>query len=260
MNTLTYTIATILVSAFILGSLITAPAIQMSFAKSSGTATGDSGKTGGDGQAKHSDSGGKPATANTPAHKPSDGVGMPPTIIEKAPPAPPPTGHDPHDDGCTDAGSNKCPPGGPEPFPFPKLPKNCHVTSPDHILCIVHGKTIVKHETTTRVINQAGQIQTVNFKETLTSKGHNVALAAPTKKFIDSVGTLHIVGQIKNISTKSLHITAMTAKVSASGTVLGVAATLPTPKDITAGQSSAFEFVIGGINGQLVDLAQYFVS
>jgi hypothetical protein len=62
------------------------------------------------------------------------------------------------------------------------------------------------------------------------------------------------------VNTKPVHVTALTAQAFTRDGIAGVAATIPTPTNIAAGQTAAFQFVIGGINARQITLAKYFVS
>jgi hypothetical protein len=88
-----------------------------------------------------------------------------------------------------------------------------------------------------------------SFKEILevspSLKG--VVMTSATNKFVDSIGTMHIVGELRNDGTKTLNVNQMVATIyGLNNQTLGLDRATPTPATLSPGQSASFEFFVGG--------------
>jgi hypothetical protein len=74
-----------------------------------------------------------------------------------------------------------------------------------------------------------------------------VVMTGPTNKFVDSSGTLHIVGELRNDAVKTLNVNQMVATIyGLNNQTLGIDYANPIPAAISPGQSASFEFLVGG--------------
>ena len=73
-------------------------------------------------------------------------------------------------------------------------------------------------------------------------------MTGPTNKFVDSVDTMHIVGELRNDGTRTLNVYQMVATTyGLNNQTLGLDyATLP--DTISPGQSASFEFLVARYN------------
>ena len=72
-------------------------------------------------------------------------------------------------------------------------------------------------------------------------------MTGPTNKFVDSLGAMHIVGELRNDASKTLHIYQIVATMyGLNNRTLGLDTTTPTPDTLSPGQSASFEFFVGG--------------
>ena len=72
-------------------------------------------------------------------------------------------------------------------------------------------------------------------------------MTGPTNKFVDSLGAMHIVGELRNDASKNLHIYQIVATIyGLNNRTLGLDTTTPTPDTLSPGQSASFEFFVGG--------------
>ena len=94
-------------------------------------------------------------------------------------------------------------------------------------------------------INRSG----FSFKEVLevspSLKG--VVMTSATNKFVDSGGTMHIVGEVRNDAAKTLNVNQMVATIyGLNNQTIGLDYANPIPKILSPGQSASFEFLVGG--------------
>jgi hypothetical protein len=84
-------------------------------------------------------------------------------------------------------------------------------------------------------------------------------MTSATNKFVDSSGTLHIVGELRNDAIKTLNVNQMVATIyGLNNQTLGLDYATPVPAALSPGQSASFEFFVGGdqpIDG-ISDLSQ----
>jgi hypothetical protein len=88
-----------------------------------------------------------------------------------------------------------------------------------------------------------------SFKEVLevspSLKG--VVMTSATNKFVDSGGTMHIVGEVRNDAAKTLNVNQMVATIyGLNNQTIGLDYANPIPKILSPGQSASFEFLVGG--------------
>ena len=86
-----------------------------------------------------------------------------------------------------------------------------------------------------------------------------IAMTSATNKFVDSIGTMHIVGELRNDAAKTLNVNQMVATIyGLNNQTLGLDYATPVPTTLSPGQSASFEFLVGGdqpIDG-ISDLSQ----
>ena len=84
-----------------------------------------------------------------------------------------------------------------------------------------------------------------------------VVMTGPTNKFFDSVGTLHIVGELRNDATRTLTVKQIVAIIyGLSNQTLGLDYATPTPDSLSPGQSGSFELLVGTSSDCISDLSQ----
>jgi hypothetical protein len=101
--------------------------------------------------------------------------------------------------------------------------------------------------------------QAFSFRETLevspSLKG--IVMTGPTNKFVDSVGTMHIVGELRNDATRTLNVYQIVATMyGLNNQTLGLDNATPTPDTLSPGQSGSFEFFVGTSSDGITDLSQ----
>jgi hypothetical protein len=88
-----------------------------------------------------------------------------------------------------------------------------------------------------------------SFKEVLEVSPNlkGIVMTSATNKFVDSTGTMHIVGELRNDGTKTLNVIQMVATIyGLNNQTLGLDRETPTPTTLSPGQSASFEFFVGG--------------
>jgi hypothetical protein len=88
-----------------------------------------------------------------------------------------------------------------------------------------------------------------SFKEVLEVSPNlkGIVMTSATNKFVDSTGTMHIVGELRNDGTKALNVIQMVATIyGLNNQTLGLDRKTPTPTTLSPGQSASFEFLVGG--------------
>jgi hypothetical protein len=88
-----------------------------------------------------------------------------------------------------------------------------------------------------------------SFKEVLEVSPNlkGIVMTSATNKFVDSTGTMHIVGELRNDGTKALNVIQMVATIyGLNNQTLGLDRETPTPTTLSPGQSASFEFFVGG--------------
>jgi hypothetical protein len=72
-------------------------------------------------------------------------------------------------------------------------------------------------------------------------------MTGATNKCVDSTGTMHIVGELRNDGTKALDVIQMVATIyGLNNKTLGLERETPTPATLSPGQIASFEFFVGG--------------
>jgi hypothetical protein len=98
-----------------------------------------------------------------------------------------------------------------------------------------------------------------SFKEVLeiSPSLRGVVMTGPTNKFVDSVGTLHIVGELRNDATRTLATNQIVATIyGLNNQTLGLDYATPTPDTLSPGQSGSFELLVGTSSDGISDLSQ----
>jgi hypothetical protein len=74
-----------------------------------------------------------------------------------------------------------------------------------------------------------------------------IVMTSATNKFVDSSGTMHIVGELRNDAAKTLNVNQIVATIyGLNNQTLGLDYANPVPAALSPGQSASFEFFVGG--------------
>jgi hypothetical protein len=142
----------------------------------------------------------------------------------------------------------------PEPLDCTKNPDDilCKVdctTNPDDPLCTPPSPPPTPEPAPELTNSTSASPQEFSFKETLEVSPNlkGVVISGPTNKFVDSIGAMHIVGELRNDGTKTLNVGQIVATIyGPSNRTLGLDYATPTPATLSPGQSGSFEFFVGG--------------
>jgi hypothetical protein len=99
----------------------------------------------------------------------------------------------------------------------------------------------------------------MSYKEVLgiSPSLRGIVMTNATNKFVDSVGTLHIVGELRNDATRALTANQIVATIyGLNNQTLGLDYATPTPDTLSPGQSGSFEFLVGTGSDGITDLSQ----
>ena len=127
----------------------------------------------------------------------------------------------------------------PEPLDCTKNPDDilCKVdctTNPDDPLCTPPSPPPTPEQAPelTNTTSTSAAPQEFSFKETLEVSPNlkGVIISGPTNKFVDSIGAMHIVGELRNDGTKTLNVGQIVATIyGPSNRTLGLDYATPTP-------------------------------